>query len=274
MTCPIAQTSKAEIIQAMTGRAMRDAYPPREAPVGAAVAVRAAGADTDRLRGLDFELRAGEILGIAGLADAGQSEVLRLFMGLEPPTAGDVTLFDAPLPVRPAQAWRRGVAYIPKERRADGLMLPMAIRANIVLPHLHSYGLRADARAERRDATGQGAAVKLKCDHIDQPVGHLSGGNQQKVVFARALHGTPRLLLLDEPTRGVDVGAKYDIYALVRRLSAQGCAVLLASSDLTELLGMCDRILVLQEGRQSALIPAAGLREADLLTRFYAREAA
>ena len=112
--------------------------------------------------------------------------------------------------------------------------------------------------------------MRMKYDSIDQPVGQLSGGNQQKALFARALHGQPKLLLLNEPTRGVDVGAKFDIYQTVRAFSAQGCAVILTSSDLPEMLGMCDRILVLQDGQQTALLDCASLSSADLLSHFYA----
>jgi ribose transport system ATP-binding protein len=274
MTVPTAETRKADVIAAMTGRDVADAYPPRQGAIGTAEVARLDAVASPRLVGLDVVLHEGEILGIAGLADAGQGEALRLFLGLEPVTAGTARLAGAPLPAHPAQAWARGVAYVPRERRAEGLMLPMGIRANIVLPHLGDYGPLARPGAERRDAEAQGRAVRLKRGGIDQPVGELSGGNQQKVVFARALHGRPRLLLLDEPTRGVDVGAKFDIYRLVRDLSAQGCAVIVTSSDLPELLGMCDRVLVLQDGRQTALVPAAGLSQAGLLTLFYLPEEA
>lgn len=152
-------------------------------------------------------------------------------------------------------------------------MRDRAIRANVVLPHLSHFGWRADAARERRETEALATQVRLKCDGPDQPAGELSGGNQQKVVFARALGGAPRLLLLDEPTRGVDVGAKFDIYTLVRRLSAGGTGVILTSSDLPEMLGMCDRVLVLQDGRQTALLDGAGLGAADLLSHFYAHDA-
>ena len=127
----------------------------------------------------------------------------------------------------------------------------------------------AKAAREHRDAVLMSRQMRLKYDNINQPVGQLSGGNQQKVLFARALHGQPKLLLLNEPTRGVDVGAKFDIYETVRRTSAQGCAVVMTSSDLPEMLGMCDRILVLQDGRQTAVLECDGLTSADLLAHFY-----
>jgi ABC-type sugar transport system ATPase subunit len=147
-------------------------------------------------------------------------------------------------------------------------MLRATIRANAVLPRL-GRALLARAGDERARTRALSAATRLKSTGTEQPAGELSGGNQQKVVFARALCAEPRLLLLEEPTRGVDVGAKFEIHGLVRRLAADGCAVVLTSTDLPELLGMCDRILVLQGGRQAHLIPAEGLGPADLLALFY-----
>lgn len=273
-TGPVADTSKIAIIRDMTGRDVADNYPPRTKPVGSRVVAGAAKATTRHLTGLDFQLRAGEILGVTGLAESGQSQLLQMFMGLEPLMQGEAHLMDDELPSSPSDAWARGVAYIPRERRAEALMLDMPIRSNVVLPHLGAYGVTAKKHAETSDCRSLGEKTHLKYDGPEQPVGQLSGGNQQKVVFARALHGTPRLLLLDEPTRGVDVGAKYDIYLLVRELSAQGCAVILTSSDLPEILGLCDRIVVLQEGRQAHLLDRGTLNSADLLSHFYAPEQA
>lgn len=268
-TGPVADTTKEAIINAMTGRDVQDAYPPRRSDIGADLVASLRAVATAKLSHLNVDLRQGEILGVSGLSEAGQSEFLKLFMGLETLRTGTATLAEKPLPRSPSDAWARKVAYIPRERRADALMLDMSIRSNIVLPHLGAYGIRADKRAETVDARALGDMVRLKHDGPDQPVAQLSGGNQQKVVFARALFGKPRLLLLDEPTRGVDVGAKYDIYQLVRDLSAQGCAVILTSTDLPEILGMCDRILVLQDGRQTHLMARDGLTSAGLLSQFY-----
>ena len=145
----------------------------------------------------------------------------------------------------------------------------MSVRANIVLPHLSDYGFYAKPWLENKDALEFGGKVQLKSSGSSQPVGQLSGGNQQKIVFARAIQGNPKLLLLDEPTRGVDIGAKYDIYLLVRELSANGCAVILTSTDLPEVLGMCDRVLVMQEGRQAHLLERGEMTSADLLSHFF-----
>ncbi len=265
-------TDKAQIIRDMTGRDVADAYPPAVASPRPDRIVEMKGVSAGPLRDITFDLCAGEVLGIAGLANAGQGAVLETFMGLHPVTQGQARYKGTGLPHSPQDAWRRGVAYLPKERRSEGLMLKMSIRANIALPHL--TGIQADTRRERRMAETSSQQMRLKSEHLDQPVEQLSGGNQQKVLFARALHGMPDVLLLDEPTRGVDVGAKYDIYCTVREASARGCAVLMTSSDLPELLGMCDRILVLQDGRQSHLLACDGLSSADLLAHFYRGEAA
>jgi ABC-type sugar transport system ATPase subunit len=153
-------------------------------------------------------------------------------------------------------------------------MLGMAVRSNALLPHLGGYGVFARAGAEAARTRTLAAQVRLRFQGPEQPVGQLSGGNQQKVVFARALAGNPRLLLLEEPTRGVDVGARAEIHALIRGLSARGCAVILASSDLPELLGLSDRVLVLRDGRQAEVTPRGMLTPADLLARIYAAKAA
>lgn len=268
-TKPIEEMSKNDIIQAMTGRDVKDAYPPRSSEIGHQNVLSLQEVSTPVLQGLSFELRAGEVLGVSGLAEAGQGELLQLFMGIGDVTAGQAMLEGRSLPQSPAQAWARGVAYIPGERRTQALCLNMPIRSNVVLPHLGGYGLKANRAHETNDAQTFGEKVGLRCSGIEQPAGQLSGGNQQKVVFARALLGNPKLLLLDEPTRGVDVGAKYDIYLLVRELSEQGCAVILTSTDLPEVLGMCDRVLILEAGRQSHLLSRGTMSSADLLSYFY-----
>lgn len=263
----IAATTRPALIEAMTGRAVSDTVPPRTSPPGEAVAVMAEGAASARVGGLSFSLCAGEILGLAGLEGAGQAQVLRLLLGADTLRVGRLTVLDAPAPASPQQAWARGVAYVPGERRAEGLMLPMGARPNMLVSHLADYGFRARAGAETARANDLATRVRLRAKGVDQPVAQLSGGNQQKVVFARALAGSPRLLLLDEPTRGVDVGARAEIHALIRGASTAGCAVILASSDLPELIGLSDRLLVMAEGRQVALIGKSPvMTPADLLS--------
>jgi ribose transport system ATP-binding protein len=274
LTVPLAQTSRAGIIAAMTGRAVADGPPPRQTPAGTAIVLAAEGAATADLSGLTFALKAGEILGIAGLEDAGQTPLLRLILGQSRLRAGRLAVLDAALPRSPRAAWARGIAYVPRERRAEALMLGMGVRPNMLAPHTAAAGFLARRGREDRRTRDLAARVQLRYRDTAQPVAELSGGNQQKVVLARALAGSPKLLLLEEPTRGVDVGARAELHALIRQASAAGTAVLLASSDLPELIGLSDRILILQAGRQAALIPAAGLTPASLLDRIYAQDAA
>lgn len=268
MSAPLAQTRKDDIIFAMTGRAVADAYPPRHGEIGDEVVCSAQDVASTSLTGLNFTLRAGEVLGIGGLASAGQTAVLRLFLGLEPPRSGLAQLMGLPIPKSPNAAWARGVAYVPQERRSEGLMMAMGTRPNAMLPHYK--GVFARIRAERARTADLTARLGITATGPEQPVWQLSGGNQQKVMFARALAQPPRLLLLDDPTRGVDVGAKYEIYTLIRALAAKGCAILLASSDLPELAGLSDRILVLQAGRQTQVLNSANLGPSDVLRAFYA----
>ncbi|MCB1516595.1 MAG: sugar ABC transporter ATP-binding protein [Hyphomicrobiaceae bacterium] len=234
-----------DLVAMMTGRKVTETYPAQVAPPS----------DETAYEGHGLSVRKGEILGLAGLSGSGQTELLRRIFG------------------RPASAWRRGIAYVPKERRSEGLVLTRPIFENITLPHLKTHSLGGAFLApgrERGFATSMGDDVKLRATSTRQLVQQLSGGNQQKVVFAKALSGEPDLLLLDEPTRGVDVGAKYDIYSVIREMTAKGMAVILASSDLPELLGLCDRIAVMRNGSISIIVEA-GLSEDALLNLCYGR---
>jgi ABC-type sugar transport system ATPase subunit len=226
------------------------------------------------LREISFSLKAGEVLGLVGLEQSGQSDLLRLMLGMVRVRSGQLTVLGGPVPCSPVDAWARGVAYVPRERRAEGLMLGMDVRSNSLLPHLGDYGLIARKRREASRTRDLAERVHLRYRDTAQSVQELSGGNQQKVVFARAIAGNPRLLLLEEPTRGVDVGARAEIHALIRGLSAQGCAVILASSDLPELLGLSNRFLILQDGRQAALIDRQRLTPDQLLARVYSQSPA
>jgi len=224
-----------------------------------------------RLAGLCFDLRAGEVLGVVGLENAGQSDLLHLLLGDGDRATGRAEIAGQPLPRSPSEAWRRGIAFVPRERRKDGLMSGRTITANAVLSHLarlSRHGL-ACPRREVAEARRVAERLRLRYQRLSQPVRTLSGGNQQKVVLGRATLAAPRLLLLDEPTRGVDVGARQDIYTALRGLTAEGCAMVLASTDLPEVLGLADRILVLRDGRQAALVDAAGLTPASLLSLVY-----
>ncbi len=272
-TKPTAETSPAELIRLMTGRELQQAYPPRENPVGDAVLLDARDICTDKVSHATFQLSAGEILGVAGLSGSGQTELIRALMGVDPLRSGEIRLEGTRLRRHsPFGAWRKGLAFVPEERRSQGLVLSRSVGNNITLPHLAHLsrgGVFLDRAGERLISEKLGASVRLKAKNPGQTVRELSGGNQQKVVFARALARSPRVLLLDEPTRGVDVGAKFDIYALIRQISAHGIGIIMASSELAELIGLCDRIVIMRNGRLVDTVPAAGLTDEQLLTLCY-----
>jgi ribose transport system ATP-binding protein len=264
-----------DLVAMMIGRKVEEAYPRRSAAPSTEVAFAVENLRAEGIGPLSLAVNRGEILGIAGLTGAGQRELLRALFGDLPMTATTIRLDGAGYnPTSPRRAWRKGVAYVPRERRTEGLVLSRPIFENVTLAHLTDRsiaGTLLNPRHERRFATALGESVKLKARGPDQRAQELSGGNQQKVVFARALSGAPKLLLLDEPTRGVDVGAKFDIYTIIRGMTAKGMAVILVSSDLPELIGMADRIAILREGTISETVDAHGLTEEDLINRCYGR---
>ncbi len=271
-TRQIGDTSQDRIIREMTGRDLSALYPPRGEGRPGAPVLEVDGLTAPGLTQVSLGLRAGEIIGVAGLAGAGRGALLRAIMGAVPRLGGVVRLDGKVVPARPAAAWARGIAYVPRERRSEGLLMRKSITDNVMLPYLANFaqlGIFVDPRRQTQTAKDLAQEVGLRATGPGQPCEALSGGNQQKVVFARALAGKPRVLILDEPTRGVDVAAKADIYQLLRRLSAEGVAILMASSDLPELLGLADRIIVLQEGRRRHLLENHDMTEADLLAHLY-----
>ena len=274
LSAPMAETSRGALIRAMTGRDVSESHPLRLAQPRPKVVCRLEDVASGRLGSIRFELHAGEVLGVVGLENAGQSDLLHLLFGDGARVTGRAEVVGRSLPRSPSEAWRHGIALVPRERRRQGLMPGRAITANTVLPHLarlSRHGLTSPRRegAEARRVVEQ---LRLRFRRLSQPVRTLSGGNQQKVVLGRAMLADPRLLLLDEPTRGVDVAARQDIYSALRSLAAEGCAMVLASTDLPEVLGLADRILILRNGRQAALVEAAGLSTSSLLALIYGDE--
>ncbi len=283
----IAETSPDELISEMTGREVSAAEKRADAceragPSGADAAPRQSAPgllevrdiSTDAIVDADFALAAGEVVGVAGLAGSGRSELLHALFGIDRLTQGSIRLQGETLRgLSPTLAWARGIAFLPEERRSQGLVLGQRISHNISLPHLDRLSfLRAFTRPRQEAARSEelGAVVQLRATGVQQRVRQLSGGNQQKVMFARSILARPRLILLDEPTRGVDVGAKFDIYRLIRQLAADGAGILLVSSEFDELIALCQRILIMREGRVTGAVPAAGLSESRLLSLMFA----
>ncbi|TKC92455.1 sugar ABC transporter ATP-binding protein [Trinickia terrae] len=257
-----------QIVAKMVGRDLDTFYPKADVTPGEVrLSVRGltrAGVFKD----VSFEVRAGEIVALAGLVGAGRSEVARAIFGIDMPDAGEVRVAGARVPPgKPAAAVRAGIALVPEDRRAQGLALELSIARNAsltVLGRLVRHGL-ISSNSETKLAAYWGERLRLKAASLDAPAGTLSGGNQQKVVLGKWLATDPRVLIIDEPTRGIDVGAKAEVYRTLSDLVREGMAVLMISSELPEVLGMADRVLVMHEGRISASLPRAQATEQSIM---------
>jgi rhamnose transport system ATP-binding protein len=221
------------------------------------------------LRDISFTLHRGEILGVAGLVGAGRTTLARALFGTASITSGHITVRGRTLaPGDPAAALRAGLALVPEDRKSQGLVLNLSVAQNVSLPHLGRLTDGPLLSHQRQDAL-VGRAIRdlnIRTPSAAQEVRYLSGGNQQKVVLAKWLVAQPQVLILDEPTRGVDVGAKAEIYAIIRALGRHGTAILMISSELPELLQMADRILVMHEGRLTGEVTAAEATEETILS--------
>ena len=274
-TQPAAATSPDEVIRLMVGRRIEDLYPRRQTTAGATLlAVRNLSVARRRgappqLRELDLEVRAGEVLGIGGLMGAGRSELLMHLIGLwGTRTAGSVELGGRPLhAASPRAALARGLALVSEDRKRYGLVLAQGVTFNLSLASLAQLrrGPLLDRTLEYQRSQATVRELRIKAHALDNPVSTLSGGNQQKVVLGKMLQTSPEVLLLDEPTRGIDVGAKLEVYELINRLAAAGKAIVLVSSELGELLGMSDRIIMLCEGRSGGQFTRAAATQERLL---------
>ncbi len=257
---PAAQTDPDDLVTRMVGREIDRLFGEHgRAGVGEVVLeVRGLRAGP-RVRDVSFQVRAGEVVGMAGLVGSGRTETAKAVFGAEPITAGEVRLRGRPVRFRhPGLAIRAGLAYLSEDRKLTGLFLDQPVRSNIAVTVPRQVASRGwfQPRRERRLAERVRAALRIVCPGVDARVGGLSGGNQQKVALAKWLATEPAVLLLDEPTRGVDIGAKAEIYRIIRGLAAEGVGIVLISSELTEVLGMSDRIVVLCEGRTAGELAA------------------
>jgi ribose transport system ATP-binding protein len=248
---PLSEVTRAELIQMMVGRPLEEVYPQGEGRHGDLV-LAAQNVSAGPVRNVDLTLHAGEIVGLAGMVGSGRSELARALFGADPLTTGEVMLNGVQLRRHnPQRAIRAGLTLAPEDRKRQGLFLDQPIRHNLTLPILHRLTrngvIRRKVEADTVFQAQRDLAIQMSSP--EQPVEYLSGGNQQKVVLARWLQTRPAVIILDEPTRGIDVGAKFEIYQLMRRLTDQGVAILMISSELPEILGMSDRILVMNNGR-------------------------
>ncbi len=251
-TRPADQIGIDEVIRLMVGRELSNFYPSRKAEIGKVVFRAESLSAENGISGVSFEVRAGEIVGFAGLIGAGRSETARAVFGIDRKTAGKCFLDDAELKIEnPEDAIRSGIAFLTEDRKRTGLCTGLPCSWNITLPNYASIGMRTfiDLAGERKLSDEFGNKVRIKWSAPDAPADSLSGGNQQKVLLARWLMADSRFVIFDEPTRGIDVGAKAEIYALMNELADKGKAIMLISSDMQELFGVCDRIYVMRGGR-------------------------
>ncbi len=259
-TALVPDTSPGEVVRWMVGRDLAEMFPKADATPGAVVLAVQGLTRAGVFEDISFEVRAGEIVALAGLVGSGRTEVARAVFGIDRYDRGSVSLDGVPLPAgNPRAALARGIALVPEDRRQQGLFMPASVARNtamVVLGRLRRYGLLRQRREEELAGTWA-ARLNLRHGGLDQPVERLSGGNQQKVVLSKWLATEPRLLVVDEPTRGIDVATKAEVHRLLSTQAAAGLAVLMISSELPEVLGMADRVLVMREGRLMAVLPRA-----------------
>jgi ribose transport system ATP-binding protein len=265
---PTQAVTRQEMASLMVGREMCDLFPPRDpAPGGAALLAVRGLTVPGWAEDVSFELRAGEILGFAGLVGAGRTELFEGLLGLRPGSAEAVTLEGRPLRIRsPREAADQGLTYLSEDRKGKGLHVALGLRENLTLMALRRYAAPwLDRAAEGRALEAAVADFGIRTGSTAVRAASLSGGNQQKLALAKVLHPAPRVVVLDEPTRGVDIGAKRDIYLLIQRLAREGRGVIVISSELIELVGLCHRVVVMRGGRAVADIGLGRLTEEELI---------
>jgi ribose transport system ATP-binding protein len=264
---PIAEIDPPEMARCMVGRELREIYPPKRAAAGPVVLEVAGLSSPGAFRDVSFTVHAGEITGLAGLVGAGRTEVAEALMGLRPST-GSVRIDGRDARAHGAgAAVAHGLGYLSEDRQGSGVVTAMGVAENMTLVSLRGYCTAGvvDRERERRQAGTWRQRFGIKAPDLQAPLESLSGGNQQKVSLAKTLDPGPRVVVVDEPTRGVDVAAKQEIYRFLAELAAGGAAVLLISSELEEIIGMSDRVIVMREGHVAGELPAAALGEREIM---------
>lgn len=268
-TRPCSEISRAELVRMMVGRSVSAVFPKVMVPPGEVVLeTRHLGCSETDVREVSLQVRAGEILGLAGLVGAGRTELARVLFGLTPADTGEIRLHGKKTTIRsPAQAMRHGIAYVPEDRRRHGVILEFPVEVNVTLAVLRKISSAGWLRFQRERAIGADLVERLeiKTASLDAPTGSLSGGNQQKVALARWLATEPSVLILDEPTQGIDVGAKAEVHRLMSELARRGMAIVMISSEMPEILGMSDRIVVLHGGTIAGVLDRAHATQEQIL---------
>ena len=264
----IPKTSFDEIVQMMVGRELGERFPARNAELGdVALEVRELSCKGE-FENIHFQVRKGEVLAVAGLMGAGRTEVAQAIFGNRKKVSGDVIIKGNKVNIKnPIQAMKQGIAFVTEDRKTEGLVLDFSIKENMFLTNLKTIAKAGiiQSKQEQSEAVKYIEQLKIRCSDAAQRVGSLSGGNQQKVVIAKWLGTNPDILILDEPTRGVDIGAKKEIYSIVNKLAESGVAILMISSELPEVIGMADRVMVMHEGKQTAILEKNELTQETIM---------
>ncbi len=267
---PVAEISTMEMAQKMVGRELGSIFPPKAEPK-AAVVFEARGVSVPGLLSdISFSLREGEILGLAGLVGAGRTEVAETVLGLRKKNAGEFLRDGKPVVLsEPADAVNAGISYLSEDRQGSGILTAFSVLRNVTLVSLGSYCSRIlkliDSRREREKVNGYVTSFSIKTDNLEKRLENLSGGNQQKVSLAKSIDTNPRVLIVDEPTRGVDVSAKHEIYVFLNKLVSTGISCLFISSELEEIIGMCNRVAVMRDGKIVGLLEGADINEENIM---------
>jgi ribose transport system ATP-binding protein len=267
-TCRVGEVPTAHLVRLMADRELAEHFPKRRAPRGAELlrveGLRRAGV----LHGVSLSVHGGEVVGLFGLLGAGRTELARAIVGADPRDGGTIAIRGEAVRIgHPSHAIRRGVGFLPEDRKTQGLIQGLPVRDNITLPSIGRLSRAGVVRTREEDRVASSLVreLRIKTPHLLQLVRQLSGGNQQKVVLAKWLAANADVLIMDEPTRGIDVGAKVEIYELMNQLTARGAGILMISSELPEVVGMSDRILVMRLGRIVAELDAGEATEARVL---------
>ena len=248
----IADVTEAKLVSLMVGRPIDQVFPKRDIAIGGTVLKVDGLSNATEFADISFELHRGEILGFYGLVGAGRSEAMQCLFGMTPAAKGSVVLNGQPLTISsPGDAIAAGISYVPEDRQEQGAVLPLGIRENITLASIASHvkNLFVSRASELGDVRMLGKRLDVRAANWEQHLGELSGGNQQKVVIAKWLAAKPKVIILDEPTKGIDVGSKAAVHDFIGELAEEGLAVILVSSELPEIMGLADRVVVMQEGR-------------------------
>ncbi len=256
----LCDTSLDALIKLMVGRSIEQLYPKQPAVLGEEVLRIENLSRASEFADISFNLRRGEILGIYGLVGAGRSELMQCLFGVNQADSGQIIRNGLPVTARhSSEAIAQGIAYVPEDRQHQGAVQAFSIGSNITLPTLNNFARMSwlNPDSEAGTATAWAQRLQVKCASIEQAISELSGGNQQKVILAKWLLAAPKVLILDEPTKGIDVGSKSAVHALMSELAQQGLSIIMVSSELPEVLGMSDRVLVMRRGRMAGMLDRA-----------------